>query len=161
VTKSSVVTEACAILQREVTKTIESFTDQVHFGIVLFNAPLAEFPEGGAPAQATSVNKKGGVYFVATKFAGVAGCVDAGLHESLNMANRAPEGRNMLILLWNGSALCPGAEAGAFATKVLQEVSRWNFKKIPIHVVMVGGSDETFSRRLASLNNGTFRRIYD
>jgi hypothetical protein len=161
VTKNSVVTEACAILQREISKAIESFSEQVCFGIILFNSPLAKFPETGEPAPGTKPNKAMGVSFVATKFAGLPGCVDGGLHEALNMANRAPAGRNMVILLWNGSALCSGQEAGAYAARTLQQVSGWNVKKVPIHVVMVGGSDETFSRRLASLNKGTFRRIWD
>ena len=67
----------------------------------------------------------------------------------------------MVILLWNGSALCQGMEPGAYAARTLQQVSGWNVRKLPIHVVMVGGTDETFSRRLASLNNGTFRRVWD
>jgi hypothetical protein len=154
------VTEDGQILQRELIKSLSSFSSDIRFGIVYFNTQVLKFPPSGLPAEASAGNKAAAESFVQSMLVGPGSCPIQGLHDTLQFVNRSPAKRNVIIYIGDGWTDCPGYDPKQCAKMALESVARWNQKRVPIHVIVTGSeASEDFPRNLAAMNRGTYKRV--
>ncbi len=158
--QTPVVTEDGEILQRELAKTLNTFSSDVRFAIVYFNSQVWKFPKSGPPLLATSPNKSAAESFVRSMPAAPGSCPMQAIYDTLQFANRSTAKHNVIIYIADGWTDCPGYDPVQCAKEALQNVVKWNSKKIPIHVIVTGLEvQEEFPKKLAQLNGGTYRRV--
>ena len=148
------------ILKREVLRNLLEFAQAVQFGIVFFSSDTVKFPDTGLPVEATSGMKGSAQAFLNCINAGGATCAARGLMEALRMANASTAKRSMILFLTDGNLYCRGMESEAYKAKTLEDVTRGNYKQVPIHCIAIGGDvDVEFLLQLSRANNGTYRQI--
>jgi len=160
VSKTPVVTEDGEILQRELTKSLNTLSTEVRFAIVYFNSQVRKFPGRGPALPATNSNKGAAENFVRSMPAAPGSCPMQALYDTLQFANRSTAKHNVIIYISDGWTDCPGYDPAQCAKEALENVARWNTKKIPIHVIVTGLEvQEEFPKSLARMTGGTYRRV--
>jgi Mg-chelatase subunit ChlD len=145
----------------EVNKNISEFSNRVQFGIVFFDAGLIKFPSNGQPAEANEAMKQAAKGWVNAVQGGSGSCCMQGLLAGLQFANRAKSRRKVIVYLGDGGGHCGGDEQ-QYLNKTLGTVTSQNYQRIKINtigVLDVAPHSESFLRKLAASNGGTYTRI--
>ncbi|MBI4601145.1 MAG: VWA domain-containing protein [Planctomycetes bacterium] len=147
-------------LQRELVRNIREFRDWVEFGIVVFSQETRVIPRDKRPARATEAAKQAAIAEVLVLEPGSWTCALAGLAEVLKMARQSTAPRRAVIFMSDGKPACPGTDFVAYREQIFRDVQALNEDEIPIHAIGIGDDvDESFLRRLAGTNRGTYRRV--
>ena len=88
-------------------------------------------------------------------------CVREGLLESIKIADRSTARRNVIIWLGDGGTQCAGHDRTQYGQQTLVLVAAANYKRHAINTICVGSDqvDEKWCQTLASMNNGTYKRV--
>jgi hypothetical protein len=147
----------------EVRRNIAEFSSVVEFGIVFFDRQVLKFPANGRPAQATEAMKQAAAAFIDSVHWGHGSCCRQGLLAALEIAHHARAHRKVLVYLGDGGGTCEsGTSEAQYLDTTLATVTSRNYERVKIHtigVLDVSDLGETFLRRLAAANGGSYRRI--
>ena len=149
-------------LKAEVIKNIVKFTEQVQFGIVLFDLNVMKFPPSGRPAVGNPGMKAAAQSWVMASSPGHGTCTKPALKTSLTFANQSSARRKLIIYLSDGFQTCNDADPAVYGAECLAEVTQMNGQRVRINTICIGPQgqvDEDWMRRLASQNGGQFARI--
>ncbi len=149
-------------LQKEVIKNVSEFSEHVQFGIVFWDAGLSKFPTSGRPADANPSMKAAAISFVMSTSPGSGSCCKAGLLTALTYANQSSSKRRLIIHLADGWTHCPNHDRVVYGEQTLAEVTARNSQRVQINAICIGAPgevDESWMRRLAAQNNGSYARI--
>lgn len=148
--------------KQEVCRNIDEFHSRVELGIFFFDKGLAQFPANGQSAAATPEVKASAKAFVQSTQGGTGTCGLAALGAALRMAQSSSLKRRLIIYLSDGGGTCPGNEEADYLEKTLSSVAAQNYQRVRINtigVIDVGQLQESFLKRLAFMNGGTYTRI--
>jgi hypothetical protein len=148
-------------LQKELARTVNSFSTYVQFGIVFFHEEASVIPTSKRPARATAFEKQSAINAVQAMCPSERStCFLVGLREALQMANKSTVNERCIIFMSDGKATCVGQDSVSYAERTLRETKALNFLKIPIHTIGIGFQPvEYFLKTLARENGGTYRRL--
>ena len=148
--------------KQELNKNINDFSNRVEFGIVFFATETVKFPSNGLPAEATEPLKQAAKSFVNSQGRAHGSCPLTGLMTGLQLANRSKARRKVLVYLGDGGGTCGGADEAQYLQRTLSTITAQNYQRLRINtigVVDVSSIGDSFLRRLAASNGGTYTRI--
>ena len=148
--------------KQELNKNISEFSNRVEFGIIFFATETVKFPSNGQPAQASEAMKQAAKSFVNSQDRAHGSCCMTGLMAGLQLANRSKARRKVLVYLGDGGGTCGGADEAQYLQRTLSTITAQNYQRMRINtigVVDVSSIGDSFLRRLAASNGGTYTRI--
>jgi Mg-chelatase subunit ChlD len=148
----------------EIARNIAEFSESTRFGVVFFDARIVRYPTRGPLVEASAERKNAALAWIDSVAGGGGSCMFEGLRSALDMANRSPAKRRVIVYVGDGGGTCRGANEREYLERTVVEITRQNVQDLEIDCVGVRMSDrrrmhEGFLRRLAAANGGTYRRI--
>jgi Mg-chelatase subunit ChlD len=146
----------------ELNKNIAEFSSRVEFAIIFFGTDTVKFPSSGQPAEANEAMKQAARSFVNAQQRMRGSCPQTGLIAGLQVANRGKARRKVIVYLGDGGGTCGGGNEAQYLEKALSTVTAQNYQRVKINtigVLEVSTVGESFLRRLAAANGGTYTRI--
>jgi hypothetical protein len=149
------------IAKREMIRNIQELSNRTQFSVNFFDSDLIYFPQSGRPAEATVAMKAAATAFINSTPGGAGSCCQKGLLNALRFGNLSSVKRKVVVYVGDGGGTCGGDEA-TYLERTLAIVAQHNYQRVQINtigVLMTGrAAQEQFLRRLAAMNNGTYRR---
>jgi hypothetical protein len=151
------------IAKREMIRNIQELSNRTQFAVNFFDAGLIYFPQSGRPAEATQAMKGAGIAFINGTPGGAGSCCQKGLLNALRFANLSTSKRKVIVYVGDGGGHCGGDES-TYHRQTLANVVQQNYQRAQVNtigVLMQGNAAhrEQFLRQLATMNNGTYKRI--
>ena len=148
------------IAKREIARNIMEISDDIEFAIVFFDLGIVKFPDNGRPAKASAQMRSAAISWLSAVAGGRGSCVQQGLAEGLNFANRSVAQRKVILYVGDGGGTCNGSNEQNYLTETLALVRSLNFQRARVNtigVLMQGRAvQEEFLKVLATTNGGTY-----
>lgn len=150
--------------KREIARNVSELSSRAQFGIVFFDAAILKFPSSGQPLAASPGYKSAALVWLGSVGIGSGSCILEGLGQSLRMANLASVKRKVLVYAGDGGGTCGGPSESEYLENALTTITSQNYQRVQINCIGVNmgtgrSMQESFLKRLAAANRGTYRRI--
>lgn len=149
-----------ASLSSELRRSIQDLEEEVEIGLVFFAESSLVFPPDGRPVKATASAKGRAFQVIDQVKPGQGTCLAEGLRKTLELARASNAEKKVIVLLTDGKPTCPGTDFVTYREGIFTLPQAIGPPGVEIHTLAFGDNvDESFLRRLAEENRGSFRRI--